>query len=556
MQAQGAQILLQRLSAHGVDTVFGYPGGAILPVYEALRVAIAEGRRLRHVLVRHEQAAIFAAEGYARVTGRLGVAIATSGPGATNLVTGIADAMADSIPVLILTGQVSTAALGTEAFQEVDIVHATAKMTKWSTQVRHPAELGSTIDEAIARATSGRPGPVVVDLPKDVQLGLADVDERRPRTVTSQPRPAPWGDSLLAMLRAAKRPLLFTGGGIRAARSTAALREFAARTNLPQVNSLLGLGNGLPGDPLALGMVGMFGTPAANEAVARCDLLLALGVRFDDRATCDLASFAADARVIHIDIEPKQLGRRRHADLPICADLADIWPALERAPSCPPAWQGWCREAASTSREFRRGGSQAIAWLRALDEHLAHGDIVTCDVGNHQMWSARCLRFTDAHHHLTSGGLGAMGFGLPAAVGAQIARPGHRVVCVTGDGSFLMNVQELATLVRYRLPVKIVLFDNSSLGMVRQQQSELFGGDSENDLSDNPDFVALARSFGVKAWAAEGDTAPHPTLETWLAEPGPALLRVRIERDDEVWPWVPPSRPHHPMVPKACLAAP
>lgn len=546
----GAQRLLERLLLHRVETLFGYPGGAILPLYDALRDV-----PLRHVLVRHEQAAAFAAEGYARASGRLGVAVATSGPGATNLVTGIANAAMDSIPLLVVTGQVSTALLGTSAFQEVDILGMTLGVCKHSRLVTDPADLHWMTDEAIELALSGRPGPVLLDVPKDVLMAPAPLRARPiPRAL---PRPAPETfpataiNQAASLLEHALRPLVMSGGGVAMADAVQPLRALVQDHRLPHITTLKGIGNADPDDDATLGMVGMYGSEAANEALQQCDVLLAVGVRFDDRATGRLDAFAPDAKIIHIDIDPAELHRIRRAEVAVQGSIAEVLPALGTAlrgapiPDARLAWNDAC-VASKAKHGWHIPHSDGPRWLASLAKHLPARARVACDVGNHQMWVARYMRFAEPRHHLSSAGLGAMGFGLPAAMGAQFADPDALVVLVSGDGSFMMNVQELETVRRERLPLKMLVIDNRALAMVGQQQRIFYGGESYCAL-DNPDFVALAEAFGIPAQRATGYDDPERTWPAFLRTQGPSLLVLELPADDEIWPLVPPGQPNHPM---------
>jgi acetolactate synthase-1/2/3 large subunit len=543
-----AQWLVAALAAEGVDTLFGYPGGAIMPFYDALY-----GSGLRHVLVRHEQGAAFAANGYARASGRVGVCVATSGPGATNLVTGIADAMLDSVPMVVITGQVPTQFIGTDAFQEVDVLGITMPIVKHSFLVRHAEQLPEMLREAFRLARSGRPGPVLIDLPKNVQTADAScLPAHEPAPIDAVPIAS--GRALfpaLELLAQARRPLFYGGGGIALADAVAEFRTCVEATNVPTVLTLRGIG-ALPSDhPLNLGMLGMHGTRAANLAVQSCDLLVVVGARFDDRATGKLAEFAPNARVVHLDLDPAELNKLRRADVAVQGDLRHSLNALATAlPECS-AWRAACisRKQGSIARdEARDARVNAPAMLERLSE-LAPAAIVSCDVGQHQMWVAQHWRFNDPRKHLTSGSLGAMGFGIPAALGAQLACPEATVICVSGDGSFLMNVQELATLGRCKAPVKIVLLDNQRLGMVRQWQELFFEQRyAETDLSDNPDFVALAESFGIRAERIDRAGEVEGALQRLLAAPGPALLHVAIDAAANVWPLVPPNRNNAQMI--------
>jgi len=543
-----SQWLVDALVAEGVDTLFGYPGGAIMPFYDALY-----GSGLRHILVRHEQGAAFAANGFARASGRVGVCVATSGPGATNLVTGIADAMIDSVPMVVITGQVPTPFLGTDAFQEVDVLGITLPIVKHSFLVRSAAQLPEVVREAFRLAQSGRAGPVLIDLPKNVQTADASqLPAHAPAPLDTPPLAS--GRALfpaLELLAKARRPLFYGGGGIALGDAVAEFRTCVEATNVPAVLTLRGLGALAADHPLNLGMLGMHGSRAANLAVQSCDLLVVVGARFDDRATGKLSEFAPHARVVHLDLDAAELNKLRRADVAVQGDLRHSLDALATAlPECS-AWRATClanKRSGAARYDAPDAGVYAPALLRRLSE-LAPAAIVSCDVGQHQMWVAQHWRFNDPRKHLTSGGLGAMGFGLPAALGAQLACPEAQVVCVSGDGSFLMNVQELATLGRYRLPVKIVLLDNQRLGMVRQWQELFFEGRySETDLSDNPDFAALAHAFGIRSESIDRADGVEAALQRLLAAPGPALLHVAIDAHANVWPLVPPNRNNAQMV--------
>ena len=553
----GARWLVRALEAEGVDTLFGYPGGAIMPFYDALH-----GAPLKHVLVRHEQGAAFAANGYARASGRVGVCVATSGPGASNLVTGIADAMLDSVPMVVITGQVATPLMGTDAFQELDVFGMTMPIVKHSFLPRSVDELPRVFAEAFRIARSGRPGPVLIDLPKDVQAGDAShLPVHAPVPCEALPEPP---DAALheaaALISQARKPLVYGGGGIALGDAVEAFREFVDLTGFPTVLTLKALGALEPGHPCNLGMLGMHGSRAANMAVQECDVLIVAGARFDDRATGKLAEFAPNARVVHLDGDACEIGKLRAANVAVpgdlCASLGRLAAPVAaqnqgRHAAARQAWRDTCGERARrhAARYDAPGeGVYAPALLRRLSE-LAPDAIVGCDVGQHQMWVAQHWRFHHPRQHLTSGALGAMGFGLPAAIGAQVENPQARVVCVSGDGSFLMNVQELATLARYRLPVKIVLLDNQALGMVRQWQELFFDRRySEIDLSDNPDFAAVARAFGVQAISLDRTDGVEDALAALLAAPGPALLHVSIDPAANVWPLVPPNHNNAQMI--------
>jgi acetolactate synthase-1/2/3 large subunit len=544
----GARLLVQALERAGAQVVFGYPGGAIMPVYDALTDS-----SLRHILVRHEQSAAFAADAWARSTGKPGVCMATSGPGATNLITGIANAAMDSVPMVAITGQVATGMMGTDAFQEIDILGITLPIVKHSWVVRDPGDVPATVEEAFHIASSGRPGPVLIDLPKDVAAGIA--------THIRAFSPQNWdgasddNDALAQaekMIEAAQCPLLYVGGGVGIARAEPELRAFARRTGIPAVATLKGLGAIPTDDANFLGMLGMHGTRAANMAVRECDLLICVGARFDDRATGRLASFAPHARVIHFDADPAEIGKLRTADVAITTTLKRALAALDPtgldiAP--------WCDRVRAAKRDFAfrydaPGHSvYAPAMLKAISERAGDTFVAACDVGQHQMWAAQHCRFSHPTAHLTSGGLGAMGYGVPAGMAAKLARPEAHVVSITGDGSIMMNIQELATLRRYGIALKILLIDNSSLGLVRQWQELFYDRNySEIDLSDNPDFVQVAKAFGIDAFRVGHRDEQDAAVDRLLAADGPCLAHVVINPSENVWPLVPPGKGNHEMM--------
>lgn len=545
----GARWIAHALEAEGVDTLFGYPGGTIMPFYDAL-----VDSKLKHILVRHEQGAALAANGYARASGKVGVCVATSGPGASNLVTGIADAMLDSVPMVCLTGQVPTTLMGTDAFQELDVFGLTLPIVKHSFLVRKVEELPHVMREAFRIAREGRPGPVLVDLPKDVQVADAShLPEHAPAEVAPVPAPddARLADALAA-IAGAEKPVIYGGGGIALAGAVDEFRQFVEASRIPTVLTLRGLGALPGGHPQFLGMLGMHGARAANMAVQECDLLVVVGARFDDRATGKLAEFAPFARVVHVDADACEISKLRTADIAVRGNVAASLKTLSAARSTCDDWRARCsanREKHGVRYDAPGSDIYAPALLKRLTE-LAPADAIVCsDVGQHQMWVAQHCRFGHPRNHLTSGALGTMGFGLPAAMGAQFACPDRTVVLVNGDGGFMMNVQELATIARCRLPVKIVLLDNSALGMVRQWQ-ELFFAErySEIDLSDNPDFAALAQVFGIPARRIELRSEVEDALADLLAQPGPALLHVSIDVKANVWPLVPPNHANSSML--------
>jgi acetolactate synthase-1/2/3 large subunit len=542
----GAQFLVQALKKQGVTQVFGYPGGAIMPVYDALY----DGG-LAHQLCRHEQGAAMAAVGYARASGQVGVCIATSGPGATNLVTGLAEALLDSVPLVAISGQVPCSAIGTDAFQEVDVLGMSLSCTKHSFMVTDAADLGRVLAEAFAIATEGRPGPVLIDFPKDVQL--AAVLAQSPLFAVEEPEALNPSELTAArtLIAAAERPVLYVGGGVGMANAEQQLRDFAAVTGMPAVTTLKGIGALDPDSAVYLGMLGMHGTKAANYAVQQCDLLVVVGARFDDRVTGKLEEFAPEAKVIHLDVDAAEFGKRRAAEVGITTDLKLVLPALGQ----PLAIDPWREHCANMAREYAfrydHPGQPiyAPALLKLLSARLPESSVVACDVGQHQMWVAQHMRFTSPRNHLSSAGLGTMGFGLPAAIGAKMSRPEDEVVLVSGDGSFMMNVQELGTIRRAQLKVKMVLLDNQRLGMVRQWQELFFDGRySETILSDNPDFVALAAAFGIPGETITCKEQIAGALDRLLESESAYLLHVAISEEENVWPLVPPGVANHKMM--------
>ena len=544
----GAQWVVQALRAQGVDTVFGYPGGAIMPVYDALYDGGVE-----HLLCRHEQGAAIAAIGYARATGKVGVCIATSGPGATNLITGLADALLDSVPVIAITGQVGSALIGTDAFQEIDVLGLSLACTKHSFLVESLEALPGIMAEAFAIATSGRPGPVLIDIPKDIQLAVGDLT---PHLMPVEEHPVDSAAELQQawdMLATAQKPMLYVGGGVGMAQAVPALRAFIEATDIPAVATLKGLGAPDTHHPCYLGMLGMHGTKAANFAVQDCDLLIAVGARFDDRVTGKLNTFAAKAKVIHMDIDPAELGKLRQAHVALQGDLKVLLPALQQ----PLNIQPWRDEVMALKQQhswrYDHPGQAIYAplLLKQISERKAPQTVVTTDVGQHQMWTAQHMNFTRPENFITSSGLGTMGFGVPAAVGAQMARPDDMVICVSGDGSFMMNVQELGTIKRKQLPLKIVLLDNQRLGMVRQWQQLFFDGRySETNLSDNPDFITLASAFNIPGQRITRKDQVDAALDAMFNSEGPYLLQVSIDELENVWPLVPPGAGNETMLEK------
>lgn len=553
-QISGAQLLIRFLEERGVTTIAGVPGGAALPLYDALH-----GSSITHILARHEQGAGFIAQGMARTTGFPGVTFATSGPGATNLVTAVADAFADSIPLLAVTGQVPQHLIGTDAFQEVDACTLFSKITRRSFFVRSAAELYDILPEAWRLLTTGRPGPVHIDIPKDVQLQKVDA---RPFTMKTRMVPAVDRAAIVAaarMIEASERPLFYIGGGVIASGASETLTRLAREQSIPVVSSLMGLGAFPAGDQLFLGMLGMHAAPYTNHIMHAADLLIAVGVRFDDRATGKLEKFCPDAQVIHIDIDARELGKLRKPQLAIQADATAALSALEAVLGEMQPRHTW-HKAVVALREAHPHVSgadvvSATAFMQALNCELNSEDIVTTDVGQHQMWAAQHLHFEKPRRWLTSGGLGTMGFGLPAAIGAALtAGPESRTVCISGDGSIMMNLQELATLAELGLPVKVIVLDNRNLGLVRQQQKLFFGGRlSGCEFTQQADFTALASAFGITSAAMDFHNSRF--LAEFLAAPGPALLHVQVAEDEKVFPMVAPGAGNLEMIVSAVESA-
>ncbi|MBV9181716.1 MAG: biosynthetic-type acetolactate synthase large subunit [Acidobacteria bacterium] len=549
---RGAEIFLACLRNEGVELVFGYPGGAIMPLYDAL-----EGSGIRHVLTRHEQGAVFAAEGHARATGQVGVAIATSGPGATNLVTGIADAKMDSVPLVCITGQVRSALIGTDAFQETDVFGLTLSLTKWSRLVRSMEEIPAVIAEGFYWAREGRPGPVVIDIPTDFLKSKMEfagpvkfTPQRRPPETTSA---GAFPDSVVSLLRTATRPVALVGAGAKLSGAIGELRQLLDSLNVPTFATVHGLGAVAPSSPYYLGMVGMHGTRAANMALHETDLLLVFGARLDDRVTGDPTRFAPNAKIVHFEIDPAQLDRVRCCELPVVGDLAETVPSFRQRISRVklPDWTEWRALACGPDRAELDPRGLAQPTIRFLDElfgRLPDNSVILADVGQHQMWAAQRYRSASPRGFITSGGLGAMGFALPAAIGVQLSKPDATVLCVSGDGGFQMNIQELATVRRLNLPIKLVIVDNKYLGMVRQWQQLFYQRNyAETDLSDNPDFVEIARAYRINAVRISEDAvSEYPVtpetgdaLERFLRSSQPELLVFDCAPEANVYPMVP-----------------
>jgi acetolactate synthase-1/2/3 large subunit len=547
----GAQLVLDILTDEGVEVVFGYPGGAIMPLYDAM-----VGHPMRHILTRHEAAAAFAAGGYARSSGRVGVCMATSGPGATNLVTGILDSQMDSIPIVAITGQVRSELMGTDGFQEADVTSIMGPVTKRSVCVRRVEDLERTLRAAFRVARGPRPGPVLVDIPSDIlKAAIPRMDFFAPRPIAPSPeRPGDEAiEAALDLLRDAKRPVIVAGGGVRSANAVHLFREFVAMLDVPHTATINGLGCATLGDPNFLGMLGMHGWKAANLAVNGADVLFALGMRFDDRVTGKPDRFARGAQIVHADVDASEFGKIIPVTVALRGDLRATLTALVRGAARRemPHFTGWTAEAKSFGGPLPadRAPHGELSATDALDAFFAVAPadmIVATDVGQHQMWAAQRQRATHPRNFVTSAGLGSMGFGLPAAIGAQMANPDRTVVAICGDGGFQMSIAELATLKRFGLPVKILLIDNQRLGMVRQWQ-ELFYDRrySHTDLSDNPDFVAVARGYGLRAERVEDAGELRDALERFFRAKEPSLLHCACFPAENVWPLIPPGATVH-----------
>ena len=560
----GADIVIKALVDQGVEVIFGYPGGAVLPLYDAL----FKQNQIKHILVRHEQAAVHAAEGYARSTGKVGVVLVTSGPGATNAVTGLTDALMDSVPVVCLTGQVPTHLIGNDAFQEADTTGITRPVTKHNYLVKSITDLSRVIHEAFHVSRSGRPGPVVVDLPKDIQQAKYDYvnyANQRHRSYNPQLKPDRASvERAVELMAKAERPLFYIGGGVVNSGTAASqlLTEFVRLTGFPCTQTLMGLGAFPASDPLSLGMVGMHGMFESNHAMHDCDLMINIGARFDDRVTGRLAAFSPGSTKIHVDIDPSSINKNVHVDLAIVGDVGHavedmlrVWKARQLKPNGKALAAWWDQINRWRSRECLRyrPSNDVIkpqyALQRLYDAIKGRDYYITTEVGQHQMWAAQFIKFEKPYHWLTSGGLGTMGYGLPAAIGVQIAHPEALVIDVAGEASIMMNIQEMSTAAQYRTPVKIFIMNNRWMGMVRQWQELLHGGRYSESYSDAlPDFVKLADAFGWTGLRATKPAEMDDIIKTMIETPGPVIVDVAVDEKENCFPMIPSGSAHNEML--------
>lgn len=556
MELTGAQALIESLKHEGVEIIFGYPGGAVLPLYDALYF----DKKIKHILVRHEQGAAHAADGYARATGKVGVCLATSGPGATNLTTGIANAYMDSIPIIAITGQVATSLLGRDSFQEADITGITAPITKHNYLVKNTEDLPRVVKEAFYIARSGRPGPVVIDIPKDVFV--KKINYKYPEKIeipSYKPKYEGHPKQISAAckaIQAAKKPVIYAGGGVISSGAAKELKELAEKCNIPVTTTLMGKGAFPETHELSLGMLGMHGTAYANYAVTECDLLIAIGARFDDRVTGHIEKFAPNAKIIHIDIDPAEIGKNVRVDIPIVGDVKKVLKAIVEKISPKEKHQIWLETIEEWKKKYPLSYKKdeylkpqyVVEQIYELTKDL--DTIIVTEVGQNQMWAAQFYKFTKPRSFITSGGLGTMGFGLPAANGAQLGRPEALVIDIAGDGSIQMNIQELTTAVNNHLPIKICVLNNCFLGMVRQWQELIYDKHySHTNLCNNPDLVKVAEAYGAFGLRVTKPEEVKPTLEKALEiKDRPVLIDFIIYKEENVFPFVPPGQAINEMI--------